>query len=89
MYQDLKVEYRLTYKSEDKRVTKIFKSFSQAAGAASALNGIVRMIHAKFFNHEYSHSGTVFIYSKNNTRRVGSPFIYRLVVSKNNNKKAV
>lgn len=57
-----------------KLVTQDFTSFASAAGCAGALDGQTRMINVKFSNAtgDSSISGTLYMYSKNNSRRACS-----------------
>ena len=67
--------FKVSYKQDNKLKTLQFDTFASAAGAASALDGITRLINVEFKDTDFSHSGTMYIYSKDNTRQVANQYM--------------
>lgn len=67
-------KYSVCRQVAGKLVRQDFATFAAAAGCADALDGEVRMINVEFSNVEgtSSISGMLYMYSRNNSRRVGS-----------------
>ncbi len=74
-----KTIFKVSYKQDDKLKTVSFDTFASAAGHASGLNGITRLLNVEFKGKDFSHSGTMYIYSKNNTRRVANQYMINQV----------
>jgi hypothetical protein len=70
----------------DKLVTLNYDTFAKAAGTASALNNITRMINVEFSDGQgSSHSGCMYIYSRqDNSRRVANQHMINLVMKGGN-----
>lgn len=70
------VQFVVSFKKNEKMVSESFKTFAAAAGCASALDGMVRMIDIKASNLDQTSgwSATLYVFSKDNTRRVANQF---------------
>ena len=67
--------FKVFYKKDDELVTVLFDTFASAAGHASVLNGITRFLDVEFKGQDWSHSGGMYIYSKDNSRRIANQFM--------------
>lgn len=82
------VRFIVSSRDGEKLVRSVFSSFSAAAGHASALDGITRMIDVSAASPcgQSSWSACMFIYSsEDNTRRVANEYAIRQVLSLNEN----
>lgn len=77
--------YSVSYRDGEELKTIRCKSFAAAAGCASALDNKVRLLNVEFSNvkGDSSISGTLYIYSKDNTRRAGSTYLIKASLERN------